>query len=171
MLGYLERTWRPSWALRGPVGAFLGNLGRSDRSRPPPSRSRGGGRGRGKPLPEGEEGGWKRKLLKPPTPRGLVGFPLWGFTNRFPLCDGVQIDSFCGGGGEGLSLGERSQQNKKKNGPPESNGPFFFSWPWGKRKNGTSGFRGPVFCFFFPSIFFPPGIFPPGPGGREERGG
>ena len=27
-----------------------------------------------KPLPEGEEGGWKRKLPKPPTPRGLVGF-------------------------------------------------------------------------------------------------
>ena len=27
-----------------------------------------------KPLPEGEEGGWKRKLSAPPTPRGLVGF-------------------------------------------------------------------------------------------------
>ena len=26
-----------------------------------------------KPLPEGEEGGWKRKLPAPPTPRGLVG--------------------------------------------------------------------------------------------------
>ena len=25
-----------------------------------------------KPLPEGEEGGWKRKRSKPPTPRGLV---------------------------------------------------------------------------------------------------
>ena len=31
--------------------------------------------GKGKPFPEGEEGGWKRKLPKPPTPRGLVG--LW----------------------------------------------------------------------------------------------
>ena len=27
-----------------------------------------------KPLPEGEEGGWKRKLPKPPPPKGLVGF-------------------------------------------------------------------------------------------------
>ena len=26
-----------------------------------------------KPLPEGEEGGWKRKRSKPPRPRGLVG--------------------------------------------------------------------------------------------------
>ena len=26
-----------------------------------------------KPFPEGEEGGWKRKLPRPPTPRGLVG--------------------------------------------------------------------------------------------------
>ena len=35
---------------------------------------RGGGRGRGNPLPDGEEGGWKRKRSRPPTPRGLVGF-------------------------------------------------------------------------------------------------
>ena len=32
-------------------------------------------RNKDKPLPEGEEGGWKRKLSKPPTPRGLVGLP------------------------------------------------------------------------------------------------
>ena len=60
----------------------MGHLGRSNASRPPTSRSRGGGRGRGKPLPEGEEGGWKRKLPRPPTPRGLVGFLVcWIFLN------------------------------------------------------------------------------------------
>ena len=79
ILGYLEPSWSSSWALRGALGAILGHLGRSNASRPPPSRSRGGGRGRGKPLPEGEEGGWKRKLPRPPTPRGLVGvlFAMW----------------------------------------------------------------------------------------------
>ena len=51
------------------LGAVLGHLGRPNASRPAPSRSVG----RGKPLPEGEEGGWKRKLPRPPTPRGLVG--------------------------------------------------------------------------------------------------
>ena len=64
-------------ALGGPLGAILGHLGRSDRSRNAPSRSRGGGRGRGKPLPEGEEGGWKKGRgceLNHPRPEGLVGF-------------------------------------------------------------------------------------------------
>eukprot|EP00959_Pyramimonas_sp_CCMP1952_P173070 3616799-Pyramimonas_sp.AAC.1 len=28
----------------------------------------------GAPLFEGKDGGWKRKLPRPPTPRGLVGF-------------------------------------------------------------------------------------------------
>ena len=32
-----------------------------------------GFRGRGKLLPEGPEGGWKRKLSQPPPPKGLVG--------------------------------------------------------------------------------------------------
>ena len=40
MLGYLERSWRPSLALGGPLGAILGHLGCSDRSRTPPSHRR-----------------------------------------------------------------------------------------------------------------------------------
>ena len=56
----------------------MGHLGRCYASRGAPSRPRGGGRGRGKPLPRaGEGGGFGREktlLVKPPTPRGLVGF-------------------------------------------------------------------------------------------------
>ena len=40
----LSRSWRSSWAFLGPLGAVLGHLRRSDRSRGAPSRSRGGGR-------------------------------------------------------------------------------------------------------------------------------
>ena len=50
------------------LGAVLGHLGRSNASRNAPSRSVGRGKGRGKPLPEGKEGGWQRKLPRPPTP-------------------------------------------------------------------------------------------------------
>ena len=42
-MGYLARSWRPSSHLRSPLGAILGHLGRSDRSRIPPSRPRGRG--------------------------------------------------------------------------------------------------------------------------------
>jgi len=54
----------PSWANKCPL---------TPRDRPRPGPGEGVG-GRGKPLPKGEEGGWKRKLPRPPTPRGLVGF-------------------------------------------------------------------------------------------------
>ena len=60
-----------SEALLEPAWAILDALTARDRPRPGPGE---GARGRGKPLPEGEEGGWKRKLPKPLTPRGLVGF-------------------------------------------------------------------------------------------------
>ena len=43
---------------------------RRDPSRPGPGE---GVRERGKPIPEGEEGSWKRKRSRPLTPSGLVG--------------------------------------------------------------------------------------------------
>eukprot|EP00959_Pyramimonas_sp_CCMP1952_P472508 9500148-Pyramimonas_sp.AAC.1 len=53
----------PSWAILDALTA----------REPPRPGPWGEGRGRGKPLPEVDEGGWKKKLSKPPTPRGLVG--------------------------------------------------------------------------------------------------
>ena len=52
----LEPSWSSTWALGCPLGAVLGHLGRSDRSRPLPKE------------------GWKRIRFNPPTPTGLVGF-------------------------------------------------------------------------------------------------
>ena len=53
MLGCRERSWRPSWAIRGPVGAILGHLGRPDRSRHPPKISGRGGGGYASPKGKG----------------------------------------------------------------------------------------------------------------------
>ena len=62
-LGLPEALLEPSWANKYPLTPRA----------PPRSRSRGRGRGRGKPLPEGEEGGWKRNLSRPPTPSRAGG--------------------------------------------------------------------------------------------------
>eukprot|EP00959_Pyramimonas_sp_CCMP1952_P210521 4405593-Pyramimonas_sp.AAC.1 len=42
MLRYAGPSWTPSWALGGPLGAILGQKGRSDTFPPPPSSPRGG---------------------------------------------------------------------------------------------------------------------------------
>ena len=59
--GHLEL----SEALLEPSWAILGALATRETRRPGPGE---GVWGRGKPLPEGEEGGWKRNLSKPLTP-------------------------------------------------------------------------------------------------------
>eukprot|EP00959_Pyramimonas_sp_CCMP1952_P289766 6060203-Pyramimonas_sp.AAC.1 len=85
--GLLEHLWsqlEASWAVLTQLGGHLGFpealLEPSWANTYPPRgvspRSKGGGEGasgRGKPLPEGTEGGLKRKLFRPPTPGRLVG--------------------------------------------------------------------------------------------------
>ena len=96
--GHLEPSWggvgascrhvgsylEPCWAISGDLGYHLGLseallelswaiLGALTARERPPSRSRGEGRGRGQPLPEGEEGGWKRVGPKPLTPERAGG--------------------------------------------------------------------------------------------------
>ena len=43
MSHYLGQYWRQSRAIRGPLGAILSNLGRSNYPSPPPPRQEGGG--------------------------------------------------------------------------------------------------------------------------------
>jgi len=54
-------------AVEGGVEGAVEGLTLRGAARPDPGGG-GGGRGRGKPLPEGEEGGWKNKLVKPLKP-------------------------------------------------------------------------------------------------------
>ena len=62
-LGLPEALLEPPWAiLDAPAPRETPRLGPGE-----------GVRGRGEPLPEGEEGSWKRKRPRPLTPRGLVG--------------------------------------------------------------------------------------------------
>ena len=90
MLGYLQRSWRPSLAFWGPLGAILGHLGRSDRSRKAPSRSRGRGYRRGRR--ELEEWGIK-------TTHALKGWwhfspLLWDRRNRLLGPSGAPLGRF-----------------------------------------------------------------------------
>jgi hypothetical protein len=62
-IGLPEALLEPSWAI-------LDAPTTSETSRPGPVEGVGGGVN---PSPKGKKGGWKRKLPKPPTPRGLVG--------------------------------------------------------------------------------------------------
>eukprot|EP00959_Pyramimonas_sp_CCMP1952_P302167 6322533-Pyramimonas_sp.AAC.2 len=58
MLMYLEPSWRPSWAVLGPLGAIWDHLGRADGPAPPPLPGPGEGAGRGvNPSPEQRAGG------------------------------------------------------------------------------------------------------------------
>eukprot|EP00959_Pyramimonas_sp_CCMP1952_P073136 1528711-Pyramimonas_sp.AAC.1 len=64
MLDYLQRSWRPSLALWGLLGAIWAHLGRSDRS---PVQVQGEGYRRGRR-------GWIRGYPNHSRPQGLVGF-------------------------------------------------------------------------------------------------